>query len=70
MERTEIRKALYKQNPTARLMFIRMGSAYYEASLEDETFIEFQIPVTDMGEVDFFPRMEAKYLGRWVTQAI
>jgi hypothetical protein len=65
MEKNEIKKALYRQKPEARIRFIRKNVAYYYADL-DEQRIEFEIPVNDMGDADFLPTMEAKLLIRWV----
>ena len=65
MDRTEIRKALYKQKPEARIQFIRKGVVYYYADL-DEQRVHFEIPVVDMGDADFTPSMPAKELGRWI----
>jgi len=62
---TEIKKEIYKQKPEASLRYIRMGNAYYYADLREER-VEFKIPVTDMGDADFKPRMEAKLLNRWI----
>jgi hypothetical protein len=66
MEKNEIKKALYKQNPEARIQFIRKGVAYYYADLE-ETRVHFQIPVEDMGDADFLNSMEGKLLIRWIA---
>jgi hypothetical protein len=69
MEKNEIKKLLYKQNPKANLNYIRKGNAYYETYVLDGDFsdlINFEIPVIDMGDADFLPEMEAKYLVRWI----
>lgn len=63
---TEIKKNLYKQKPVASLRYIRKGTAYYYADLEEQR-VEFEIPINDMGDADFLPRMDAKLLGRWLT---
>lgn len=65
MSNTEIKKALYKQKPEARIIYIRKGVAYYYADLKEKR-VHFEIPVNDMGDADFLPRMEAKLLGRWI----
>ena len=65
MTTTEIKKELYKQKPAAHLRYIRMGTAYYYANLKEQV-IEFEIPVSDMGNADFEPIMEAKLLLRWI----
>lgn len=70
MEKNEIKKLLYKQNPTASFQSIRKGNGYYSTTVEDATagrvFIQFEIPINDMGDADFYSQMEAKYLIRWI----
>jgi hypothetical protein len=73
MNKNEIKKALYKQKPTAVLSMIRQGVAYYSTKViaEDSTSLEtvnFEVPVNDMGEADFFIEMDGKYLGRWIVE--
>jgi hypothetical protein len=70
MDRNEIKKALYKQNPKAEFKFIRKGSAYYLTVIESDKYepieINFEVPVVDMGDADFEIFMDAKYLIRWI----
>tara|TARA_R110000822_G_C15041009_1_gene465317 strand:- start:28 stop:246 length:219 start_codon:yes stop_codon:yes gene_type:complete len=72
MNNTEIKKALYKQKPIAKLQFIRVGVAYYKTLVKDnegnENFIQFQVPVKDMGDADYFPDMDAKLLNRYIVE--
>ena len=67
MEKNEIKKSLYKQNPKATLDYIRKGYAYYFTVLEDGTKINFEIPISDMGDADFFSHMDSKLLTRWIA---
>lgn len=67
MEKNEIKKALYKQNPKAVLDYIRKGNAYYFTVLEDGTKINFEVPVNDMGDADFLAHMDSKLLNRWIV---
>jgi hypothetical protein len=69
MEKNEVKKALYKQNPKATFRFIRKGFAYYRTEIrEGQTFqIFFEIPVVDMGDADFESTMDAKLLIRWIV---
>lgn len=70
MTRTEIRKALYKQKPIAKLDKIFMGKAYYSTIVQISEAIEtlnFEVPCDDMGEAEFGVVMPAKELGRWVV---
>ena len=66
MTLVEIKKALYREKPEARLSYIRGGSAYYYADLE-ALRVRFEVPVSDMGDADFGPNMDAKYLIRWIA---
>lgn len=65
MTKSEIQKALYKQDPTAHFLFIRMGVAYYTTVLEGAITLHFHVPVEDMGTADFNVEMPAKYMVRW-----
>jgi hypothetical protein len=67
MTSTEIKKALYKQKPDAHFRYIRKGVAYYYADLE-KTRVQFEIPVSDMGDADFNRTMPAKLLNRWILE--
>jgi len=67
METNEIKKSLYKEKTKATLSYIRKGTAYYVTTLFSGAKIYFEIPVSDMGDADFFPEMEAKLLIRWIT---
>lgn len=76
MEKNEIKKLIYKQNPIAKFSYIRKGIAYYKTTLktEDKIYemfnIDFEIPVSDMGEADFRNEMESKFLNRWVMETV
>jgi hypothetical protein len=65
MEKNEIKKLLYKENPKAILTYIRERKAYYISKVNDQT-INFEIPVEDMGTADFLPEMDSKLLNRWI----
>lgn len=66
MNKNEIEKELYKQKPKAHLDYIRSGVAYYKAILNNKTLI-FEVPVNDMGIVDFESIMDAQLLIRWLV---
>lgn len=68
MEINEIKKALYRENPNAVLMRIRKGVAYYSCHLvSNDSVIQFEVPVSDMGDADFLSNMDSKLLIRWIT---
>lgn len=73
MNITEIKKQLYLQKPQATFKYIRKGNAYYTALIKLEQLdgikynqINFEIPISDMGDADFTPTMDAKLLNRWI----
>ncbi len=64
----EIKKALYKEKPQATLRTIKSGIAYYQTWFEgSQDSIKFEIPIIDMGDVNFFPDMPAHLLIRWIV---
>lgn len=74
MEINEIKKELYKQKPEASLLYIRKGVAYYEAILRIKGHVLtkakrvfFEVPVSDMGDADLLPQMDAKLLIRYLV---
>ena len=67
MEKNEIKKELYKYNPQAYLKMIRKGVAYYEAMLHNVTEIRFEVPISDMGDADFYYEMDSKLLNRYLV---
>lgn len=72
MTTTEIKKELYKQKPIAKMNFIRMGVAYYSTSIENDgktVDVSLQVPVSDMGDTDFHPLMDAKLLIRYIVES-
>jgi hypothetical protein len=66
MNKNDIKKELYKNNPVATLAFLRKGTAHYKSNLGEST-IAFSVPVADMGDADFFPEMDSKLLIRWIS---
>lgn len=67
MSTVEVKKALYKRNPTAFLKKIQYEKAYYTTSIE-ECALDFEVPCNDMGEAEFLPQMPAKLLIRWIVE--
>lgn len=68
MELNDIKKALYKEKPSARFLHIKNGIARYYAHLENGFDIWFNIPCSDMGQTSFLFEMEAHLLIRWIEQ--
>jgi hypothetical protein len=68
MELNDIKKELYKQKPWAYFSYIREGIAYYYTNINqaDVPTINFEIPVSDMGNADFEAVMSAQLLIRWI----
>lgn len=66
LNKNEIKKLLYKQNPMGEFKFIRKGVAYY-TTVVDGLQISFEVPVDDMGDADFGKEIEAKLLIRWLV---
>lgn len=67
MEKNEVKKLLYKHNPTATITHIRKGVAHYIAMIHNEHEIRFEVPVSDMGDADFFKQMDSKLLIRYLV---
>jgi len=65
MEKEELRKIFYKEKTFAYLTKIRKGLAYYKAEVGEEQY-KFIIPMSDMGDADFFFAMQASHLFRWI----
>jgi len=68
MELNEIKKALYKQKPTATLVNISKNGLLYTCSIYEDKFISIDllIPLTDLGDATFNNKMDAKLLIRWI----
>ena len=71
LQLNDIKKLLYKHKPTAVFERITMGTAYYRTRISTpdiELNVNFEIPVSDMGNADFERKMEAKHLIRWIVE--
>ena len=73
MNKTEIKKALYKQKPIGEFTHIKSGIAYYRAEIringleaDYDQPVFFEIPVDDMGNSEFSKAMSAQLLNRWI----
>jgi hypothetical protein len=65
MEKNEIKKGLYKENPTAYLIHVRGDGILYQTGITSGT-VHFLIPLGEVGEVIWETEMEAKLLIRWL----
>lgn len=65
MEKNELKKILYREKPLAQLDFIRKGKVYYSCVVND-IHMTFEVPVSDMGDADLFPTMDAHLLIRYL----
>lgn len=69
MEKNEIKKALYKQNPRAELMNVTKERIFYIAKIQvedQEKVLRFFIPLGDIEDAKFEWLMDAKLLIRWL----
>jgi hypothetical protein len=66
MEKNEIKKLLYRENPIAKLLYIRDNHAFYK-TVHNDIHIDFEIPVDDLKGGDFELEMESKLLNRWLV---
>lgn len=64
----EIKKDLYKYNPTAELAVIDKEGMHYFTPLSDGTMCTFTIPHNDIQDAKFYFEMEAKHLNRWINK--
>ena len=69
MNKNEIKKALYKQKPTAEFTCIVGTTLYYKTKVEidDKTItVDFAIPVDEIGDAVFYKEMDAQFLNRYI----
>lgn len=68
MEKNDIKKALYKQNPMAHFVRVGKGGIMYTSIIEDSgpQLLTFLIPLGDMGDAIFNDTEDAKLLIRWL----
>jgi len=69
MEKNEVKKALYKQKPIAKL--IKMGKVfYYETTIVlegKEELLKIEVPMSDMGDATFGEEIKGQLLIRWIV---
>lgn len=65
----EVKKALYTEKPTAKLITIKSGFMYYQLySTTLKEVVHFKVPFTDMGDANFWPDMPGQLLNRWIYE--
>lgn len=73
MNINEIKKALYKEKPVAKLDYlhgeivVRGGIVRYKALLQDETEVYYEVKVSEMGDADLLVEMPAQLLIRYIV---
>lgn len=65
MELNEIKKVLYRENPPAHLASVRKDGILY-VSLWHELTFNFVVPLDELGETIWSPRMDSKLLIRYL----
>lgn len=67
MKANDIKKALYKEKPAAKIRLIdKLGIHYFATIFSTGDIIEFIIPFNEIEEGRFYNEMEAKHLIRWI----
>lgn len=66
MEKNEIKKFLYKEQPTAVLQNVRKDGILYTTGFGENT-ITFLVPLAELGETIWEKNMEAKLLIRYIV---
>lgn len=66
----EIKKSLYRNNPTAVFLYAKKGHLYYEAIWDGmirTKKVSFMVPFEDIGDAVFNSEMPAKLLIRYIV---
>lgn len=67
MNTNEIKKALYREKPVAKLQLIRKGIAHYMAETSIGT-VQFDVVVAEMGDAGLYLEMpNCQLLARYIT---
>ena len=64
MKLNDIKKALYKEKPVARLLYFTAEYSLYYTDLSNGEEIGFKVPHNDLGDAKFYKEMDAKLLIR------
>jgi len=68
MELNEIKKALYKEKPLAKVITETNEHKGYVCGLENGATVYFHVPLSEMGENEFDDEISAQLLIRWIHQ--
>lgn len=74
MDTNEVKKALYRERPTAQFRQFINGVAHYRAIIDRgpnfnaDVMVLFEVPVDDMGTTIFDRDMPAQLLIRWLVK--
>lgn len=68
MTTNEIKKALYKEKPTAHMDYVTNGAVWYTVKLNDGTEVFFKVWNEETFGGTFYPTMPAQQLIRWIYQ--
>lgn len=66
MTSTEIKKALYKEKPTARIHEKHKYHWHYCAHLKNGGVVDFHVPISEMGDLHFGDAEQSQLLIRWL----
>lgn len=64
-----VKKELYKQNPIAEKDYIKEGKKHYSTAIVvdgSEEEVNFNVPLSEMGDNEFADTIEAKFLIPWM----
>ena len=66
MDINEVKKILYKNNPTAKIISVRSDGIVYRAYSGDNISITFLVPLSEIGTTVWFNEMDSKLLIRYL----
>ena len=67
MTTNEIKKALYKEKPTAHMDYVTNGAVWY-TTLAAGLEVYFKVPMNETYGGTFYPTMPAQQLIRWIYE--
>ncbi len=64
--KNEIKKALYREKPLVNIAHVSKSGICYDGFLEDRTYLIFLVPLGDLGDVNFLPKMSGQLFIRYL----